>query len=280
MEILRFKLSGKNAFFKKPEVNTYCYFTYGNIHKVALLGIFGAILGYSGYTQIHDMIKPKKKKTKLEPSYPEFYERLKDLKVAILPLNEKGNIPKKIQAFNNSVGYASREQGGNLIVKEQWLENPAWEICVMIDCEEAEKLKDAIQNHKCVYYPYLGKNDHLADIEFISVDEAKLAADEELYRIDSFIKRDDIELVPLDSEDLDELLTKEEIRVYSQFKYEEALPYTLDEWVNNYKLERFVYTGSFLEVNNEDVYCLDNKVYTDKEKKDNIYRNKKYVVFY
>ena len=280
MEILRFKLSGKNAFFKKPEVNTYCYFTYGNIHKVALLGIFGAILGYSGYTQIQDMIKPKKKKTKLEPSYPEFYERLKDLKVTILPLNEKGNIPKKIQAFNNSVGYASREQGGNLIVKEQWLENPAWEICVLIDCEEAEKLKDAIQNHKCVYYPYLGKNDHLADIEFISVDEAKLAADEELYRIDSFIKRDDIELVPLDSEDLDELLTKEEIRVYSQFKYEEALPYTLDEWVNNYKLERFVYTGSFLEDNNEDVYCLDNKVYTDKEKKDNIYRNKKYVVFY
>ena len=280
MEILRFKLSGKNAFFKKPEVNTYCYFTYGNIHKVALLGIFGAILGYSGYTQIQDMIKPKKKKTKLEPSYPEFYERLKDLKVAILPLNEKGNIPKKIQAFNNSIGYASREQGGNLIVKEQWLENPAWEICVLIDCEEAKKLKDAIQNHKCVYYPYLGKNDHLADIEFISVDEAKLAADEELYRIDSFIKRDDIELIPLDSEDLDELLTKEEIRVYSQFKYEEALPFTLDEWVNNYKLERFVYTGSFSEVNNENIYCLDNKVYTDKEKKDKIYRNKKYVVFY
>ena len=101
-----------------------------------------------------------------------------------------------------------------------------------------------------------------------------------LYRIDSFIKRDDIELIPLDSEDLDELLTKEEIRVYSQFKYEEALPFTLDEWVNNYKLERFVYTGSFSEVNNENIYCLDNKVYTDKEKKDKIYRNKKYVVFY
>ena len=41
MEILRFSLSGKTAFFKKPEVNTYFYFTYGNIHKVALLGIFG-----------------------------------------------------------------------------------------------------------------------------------------------------------------------------------------------------------------------------------------------
>ena len=41
MEVLRFSLSGKTAFFKKPEVNTYYYFTYGNIHKVALLGIFG-----------------------------------------------------------------------------------------------------------------------------------------------------------------------------------------------------------------------------------------------
>ena len=52
MEILRFNLSGKNAFFKKPEVNTFCYFTYGNIHKVALLGMFGAILGY-GLSLIH-----------------------------------------------------------------------------------------------------------------------------------------------------------------------------------------------------------------------------------
>ena len=52
MDILRFTLSGKQAFFKKPEVNSYYYFTYGNIHKVALLGIFGAILGYGGYTQM------------------------------------------------------------------------------------------------------------------------------------------------------------------------------------------------------------------------------------
>ena len=49
MEILKFRLKGKNAFFKVPEVNTYYYFTYGNIHKVALLGMFGAIMGYQGY---------------------------------------------------------------------------------------------------------------------------------------------------------------------------------------------------------------------------------------
>ena len=132
MEILKFKLSGKSAFFKKPEVNTYCYFTYGNIHRVALLGILGAILGYKGYSQMQDILSNKKKKGKLESSYPEFYEKLKDLKIAILPLNNKGIISKKIQIFNNSVGYASKEQGGNLIVKEQWLENPKWEICILL----------------------------------------------------------------------------------------------------------------------------------------------------
>ena len=45
MRALKFTLSGKNAFFKKPEVNAYFYFTYGQIHRVALLGILGAIVG-------------------------------------------------------------------------------------------------------------------------------------------------------------------------------------------------------------------------------------------
>lgn len=49
MRALKFTLSGKNAFFKKPEVNAYFYFTYGQIHRVALLGILGAIVGYKGY---------------------------------------------------------------------------------------------------------------------------------------------------------------------------------------------------------------------------------------
>ena len=47
MRALKFTLSGKNAFFKKPEVNAYFYFTYGQIHRVALLGILGAIVAGS-----------------------------------------------------------------------------------------------------------------------------------------------------------------------------------------------------------------------------------------
>ena len=211
MEILKFKLSGKSAFFKKPEVNTYCYFTYGNIHRIALLGILGAILGYKGYSQMQDILSNKKKKGKLEPSYPEFYEKIKELKIAILPLNPKGVITKKIQIFNNSTGAGSKEldkknkieYGVNLIVKEQWLENPKWEICILLDCEEAKKIKEAIQNHKCKFYPYLGTNDHFADIEYLGVEEAKTIEDD-MYRIDSFVFRDDVDILDLEREELDD----------------------------------------------------------------------------
>ena len=67
MQALKFTLSGKTAFFKRPEVNTYYYFTFGNIHKVALLGMFGAILGYQGYDNTKEL--------------PEFYRKLKGVKV-------------------------------------------------------------------------------------------------------------------------------------------------------------------------------------------------------
>ena len=255
MEILRFTLSGKNAFFKKPEVNTYCYFTYGNIHKVALLGVFGAILGHKGYAQMQNILDiKKKKKIELEKSYPDFYNELKDLKISILPLDKerKGLIAKKVQTFNNSVGYASGEQGGNLIVKEQWLENPAWEICLLIDSPMAEKLKESITNHKCIFYPYLGKNDHLADITNISVEEA-VENKNDKFIMDCFVPKD---MFSVYEEDESETVI---------FKYEEAFPYEIDPYTNNYIFKRFIRTNNFLEKETEVA------IYTLKDKKNIIF---------
>ena len=61
MEALKFTLSGNGAFFKDNVINTV-YLTYGNIHRVALLGMFGAILGYGGYGKQNDMLNKKRKK--------------------------------------------------------------------------------------------------------------------------------------------------------------------------------------------------------------------------
>ena len=133
MNSLKFTIEGKTAFFKIPEVNAVQYFTYGNIHKPALLGILGAIMGYGGYTQQNE-----------KDIFPEYYDKLKDLKVSILPFAGDGYFRKKTQNFNNSVGYASKEEGGNLIVSEQWLEEPKWTVYIELNCKEAEILADKL----------------------------------------------------------------------------------------------------------------------------------------
>lgn len=167
MKAISFKLSGKTACFRKPDVNVYAYFTYNNIHKPALLGLLGATIGLGGYTKLFDNNRDLKKGALgYDDGYPEFYEKLQNLKVSITPLAPNGYFSKKIQTFNNSVGYASFEQGGNLVVREQWLENPAWQIMILDDNSEMfQKISDYLLNGKAVFIPYLGKNDHFAKIE-------------------------------------------------------------------------------------------------------------------
>lgn len=246
MEILRFTLSGETAFFKKPEVNTYYYFTYGNIHKVALLGMFGAILGYGGYTQKREMIKKKKE---LSEDFPEFYERLQNLKISIIPNAKKGLIRKKVQTFNNSVGYASKEQGGNLIVKEQWLENPSWDICILLDSKEAEAIAEALKNQQCVYSPYLGKNDHYADISDVRSCKAEQKKGKSGI-LNCLFPKESFELIEIDEEDEEGDPT---------YKYQEKLPLALNAWTNNYELQSFLFTDALVAWEDQDLYCVENQ---------------------
>lgn len=225
MELLKFTLKGDFAFFKKPDVNTYLYFTYGHIHKVALLGMFGAILGYNGYNQM----KFAKKYQNKPAVYPEFYAKLSNLQVAVIP--HSSNFSRKVQVFNNSVGYASKEVGGNLIVKEQWLENPAWDIYIQTDSAQGSELKQRLLDRQFVYLPYLGKNDHPADILDVRV-LADVNVAEDCSYIDSIFTKSDF---AFESD-----ITK---RIY---KYEEQLPIALNCDTNNYEFATFVYTNATL----------------------------------
>ena len=224
MRALKFTLSGKNAFFKKPEVNAYFYFTYGQIHRVALLGILGAIVGYKGYG--------------CTGTYPEFYEKLKDLKVSVVPRNSQGYIQKKVQMFNNTVGYASQELGGNLIVREQWLENPVWDIYILLDSREADKIAEMILDKKCVYIPYMGKNDHLADICAAKVVELDVVTCENVVLSCLYEKKDG--KLGIADEEEEEYEDEEEV---PEFKYEEKLPVGIDSHLNLYQYETFCFTN-------------------------------------
>lgn len=226
MDILKFNLSGNTAFFKKPDVNS-AYFTYGQIHKIALLGILGAIMGYNGYNQQNS-----------NEVFPEFYEKLQQIKVAIVPKGKNGYIAKKFQKFNNSVGYGYTKKGGggNLVVKEQWLEKPSWDIYILVKTEQEKELMNRIINHKTIYIPYLGKNDHFANIQIVETYKDVVETNNP-NKIDSLFALNRFEIVPVTEDWSVDVVEK-------TFLYQEMLPVSLEETTNSYRYDLFAYTNS------------------------------------
>jgi CRISPR-associated protein Cas5h len=153
--LVSFDIEAQFGFLKKPDINEGIYLTYNLIHKPALLGIFGAILGLDGYNT-EGAMKPNE--------IPLYRNKLSDLKLAIRPLNSaNGNFSKQVIKYTNTIGYASEEQGGVLIVEEQTLIKPCYRIFLLLDIESNEYHKGLLQrlkNNEAEYIPYLGKNDH------------------------------------------------------------------------------------------------------------------------
>lgn len=259
MQALKFNLSGKTAIFKRPDVNVHCYFTYSHIHKPALLGILGAICGFGGYNQqkaYNDKCIAEKRKSDIL-DYPEFYTKLKDIKISIIPKKHIFSTTK--QTFNNSVGYANYSDkkyggGATLCFTEQWLENPSWKIFILLDGSEVtENLKQRFLKREFVYIPYLGKNDHFAnitDIEIVDLQEVQSCT-----KIDSMIFADKITNYSRSVS----VLKKENCNKVSFF-YKERLPFALDKDDNQYVLQKFVYTNYNVEVNNFNyIYAYQDK---------------------
>ena len=81
--LISFDIQADFGFFKKPDYNDGVLLTYNMLHKPALLGILGAIIGLRGYRK--------------KGEWPEYYQRLAALPVGIEPLegrHEKGNFQK------------------------------------------------------------------------------------------------------------------------------------------------------------------------------------------
>lgn len=149
MKLISFDLQADFAFFRKPETNNTINLSYNVIHKPAVLGVLGAILGLEGY----------KEKGKL----PEYYEKLGDIKIGIeLLMHDKGNFAKTNIKYTNTVGYANK--GTNFLTEELTLINPAYRIYVLLDdnSELHLDLYNSLQNGASVYIPYLGKNEFTA----------------------------------------------------------------------------------------------------------------------
>jgi len=175
MEAIKFTISGKNAFFKNPIYSGVAgkggelqYFSFNNIHKIAVLGILGATIGLSGYGRGNN-----------NPNLPDFYLKLKDLEIAIVPNSKSGYFSTTSIKLNNSSKLASRGEANDgtkigtiLNYKQNWLVNPSWDIYIkQSDNQYYTIIKDYLINSKTEFTRYLGSNSHLANIKNVEIVE-------------------------------------------------------------------------------------------------------------
>lgn len=163
MKALKFELEGITAFFKNSDINNSdgdMWFSFPHIHKVALFGILGALLGYDGYRQQGKMV------------YPEFFEKMMDKKISIVP--DKPIFKRRKVETTNTAGYSNENKkngSSTMISKEYWLEGtPAsplkWTIYILDDESDVFKeILSAILNNNMCFHPYLGNNHHFIDIK-------------------------------------------------------------------------------------------------------------------
>lgn len=148
-KLISIDLKSDFGFFRKPDANNTVNLSYNMLHKPALLGIFGAIVGLGGY----------KKKGEI----PQYYEEFKDLKVGIEPLDhEKGNFQKTVIKYSNTVGYANN--GSTYLTEEATLIKPSYRVYVLLNLENDKQclLYQYLKEGKAEYLPYFGKNEFSA----------------------------------------------------------------------------------------------------------------------
>lgn len=252
-ETIKFDLTANMSIIKKPESNE-TYYTYRFPHKIMLLGLLGAIIGLNGY----NYYALKKQLGEDVEELPEFYSKLEKLKIAIIPKITDSNFKYKIQTFNNSVGYASKEEGNNLVVKEQWLEKPYWEIYILQDdSDEYRKIKEYLTQQKCEYIPYIGKNDHFADIKNIEIKNVDTVINTSY--INSIFNK---EIILDDVDEFDELLAFDFFNTeIDQYEYKEILPTKLNEKIGYTEFKPFLFTNKKLHTKSEaELYQVDDKI--------------------
>jgi len=224
-QLVSFTIKAEFGMFKKPDINDKIFVSYNIIHKPYLLGILGAIMGYAGHNQNQDKSK-----------MPEYYERLKDIKVAIAPSSENGGIFKKeFIIFNNTTN------GSIANITEQTLVNPAYRIYLELDCKKYnhKRLYLGLKNNKAKFLPYMGKNEFSLWWDNFKVhDKFKKVESKEKFEVKTIIKKP--ENFVLKNSGYKE-------RTTNYFYLFERLPIGFDEQLKQYNYHEFLYTNALFK---------------------------------
>lgn len=249
-KLISFDLKADFGFFKKPDYNDGLLGSYNMLHKPALLGILGAIIGLNGY----------QKKGEL----PAYYQLLKNLPIGISPLkHQKGNFPKSSVKYTNTVGYAN--QDGNLLVEETMLINPSYRCYLQLNLKDVhqEKIYRYITGGIAEFIPYFGKNEYQAwfDGEVYEYQFEPFHSQEE-FSVDSiFIKQGSIrQQVAQETYSF----TLNSMTKSGSYCYFERLPVGFNEVLMQYHYNEFVYTDWTLQAGSSVTNLLLARCNNDK----------------
>ena len=246
-KIISIDISADFGFLKKPDINDGIYLTYNMLHKPAFLGILGAIIGLDGYSE--------------KGKFPEYYLSLKNLKIGIEPLNsENGNYTKTVIQYNNAVGYASQEAGGNLIIREQVLIKPKFRCYILIPQDHPNRYSiiKYLEKKQAKFLPYFGKNDFSLWWDNFQMYHFKLFPFNRDYKICTiFMKSDQILKNFVQRSGFGRFGGSQE----GDFMCFEELPVDFDERLVQYNKHRFVFTNFIFssELKIDNLYQLEDK---------------------
>lgn len=237
-KLISFTIKSEFGMFKKPDINDKIFVSYNMIHKPYIFGILGAILGYDGYAQMED-----------NSNMPEFYNKLKDIKIAISPSDSNSGIfKKKFIIFNNTTN------GSISNITEQTLINPAYRIYLELDDITHVQLIKNLQNNKAIYPPYMGKNEFsLWWDDFHIHEKFEEIKEKEKFQVVSIIKKDENFIIKG---------TGYKERTTNYFYLFERLPIEFDENLKQYIYHDFLYTNHIFKNNTnlENLYECDEGV--------------------
>lgn len=225
------------GFFKKPEINDGVFFSFNSIHKPALIGMLGSLVGLGGFSEAY-----KENPAQL----PEYYLAFKKLDLSFLPLQTNTSVvTKQFITYTNTTGFANRD--GNLIIKEQTLIKPQFRVYLKLELSDQIQhiLYDSIKNREAVYIPYMGKNEF--PLYWNNVQEYPDAVfdanPEKEYTVLSFFMKPDNALVKNSNAQTGfGFMNLSGADMSSNKVYFERLPTGYNEETKNYSLAEYIYT--------------------------------------